>query len=489
MTESPQQIVFIDSRVPDIQDLLSGLAAGEQAFVIDPSSDGIQQIADILAANNYTDLTSISIVSHGESGELELGSSLVTDANLAGHSNALAEIGAALAPGGNIQLYGCDVAQGAAGQQFVNDFSTFTGGARVDASTQPVGSPAWSGSWTLNTASVSGPGAAGANGAAPLPGPGASLASIVNGANAPFTANARANFQGTLGLAAASDPELWIASDLSGGDIVHVDDVAGSATNTTTLYAGNPTVTGIQDIVLDPTDQVYFVLRQDAAGNDQILEGSLTQALNTPGATPNFTTVFTDSSTADLIPQIALDTVSHQIYFADNLGENTGTNVKAEFDRVNYGGGAVTTLATVATESGGAAVEVTGFALDLNLHDAVFAVNQGGSISFTHTSAPQTFLYEASGSELGRDFGRDIAACRSAVPARSRSTPRSDSSTMPSPAKLPSTRPPTSFISRSRTEIAAAACSNTTSPATRTAPSPRFGSRPRPVRPARRTHW
>src|SRR5271167_4173884 len=89
-TYSAQSVVFIDSRVPDIQDLLNGLQPGEQAFVIDPSTDGIQQIADILAANNLTDLSSISIVSHGESGELELGSSFVTDGNLAHSSGALA---------------------------------------------------------------------------------------------------------------------------------------------------------------------------------------------------------------------------------------------------------------------------------------------------------------------------------------------------------------------------------------------------------------
>jgi hypothetical protein len=125
--ENPLQVVFIDSRVPDIQDLLDGLQPGEQAFVIDGASDGIDQIADILAANNLNNLASISIVSHGETGELELGSSFITDGNLAGHSNALAEIGSALAPGGNIQLYGCDVAQGSGGQQFINDFSTYAG--------------------------------------------------------------------------------------------------------------------------------------------------------------------------------------------------------------------------------------------------------------------------------------------------------------------------------------------------------------------------
>ena len=41
MTDShPLQVVFIDSRVPDIQDPLSGLQPGEQAFVLDPNSDG-----------------------------------------------------------------------------------------------------------------------------------------------------------------------------------------------------------------------------------------------------------------------------------------------------------------------------------------------------------------------------------------------------------------------------------------------------------------
>ena len=59
MESNPHRIVFIDSRVPDIRDLLDGLQPGEQAFVIDPSSDGMQQIADILAADNLGDLSSI----------------------------------------------------------------------------------------------------------------------------------------------------------------------------------------------------------------------------------------------------------------------------------------------------------------------------------------------------------------------------------------------------------------------------------------------
>ena len=66
------QVVFIDSRVPDISDLLNGLAPDTQVFVLDPDSDGLQQIADILADNDLSDLSSISIVGHGASGEMQL---------------------------------------------------------------------------------------------------------------------------------------------------------------------------------------------------------------------------------------------------------------------------------------------------------------------------------------------------------------------------------------------------------------------------------
>jgi carbonic anhydrase len=76
------QIVFIDSRVPGIQELLEGLKPGEQAFVVDVNSDGLSQIASILQANQLSGLSAISIVGHGASGEIDLGSTAIDDANL-----------------------------------------------------------------------------------------------------------------------------------------------------------------------------------------------------------------------------------------------------------------------------------------------------------------------------------------------------------------------------------------------------------------------
>ena len=159
-TNDTQQVVFIDSRVPDIQDLIDGVQPGVQVFVLDPDSDGVQQIADILAANDLGNLSAISIVSHGADGEVMLGSTTLSESNLASHARALAEIGTALAPGGDIQLYGCDVGQGAAGQQFVNDLAMFAGGVNVAAAAHDVGSAALGGSWTLDVTAAPGMGAA-----------------------------------------------------------------------------------------------------------------------------------------------------------------------------------------------------------------------------------------------------------------------------------------------------------------------------------------
>ena len=60
-------VVFIDARVPDLQALLAGVNAGVRAFVINSESDGLQQIANILAANHLQNLSGISIVTRDPS--------------------------------------------------------------------------------------------------------------------------------------------------------------------------------------------------------------------------------------------------------------------------------------------------------------------------------------------------------------------------------------------------------------------------------------
>jgi Domain of unknown function (DUF4347)/SdrD B-like domain/Bacterial Ig domain len=148
------QVVFVDSQVPDAQDLINGVKPGVAVFEINPGSDGLQQIANILAANNFTNLTAIDIVGHGEQGEFTVGGTNLTDGSIASEATYLSAIGKSLVPGGDLMLYGCDVAQGAAGQQFIDDLSAATGGANVAASTQDIGTIAGTNgtfeNWTLD---------------------------------------------------------------------------------------------------------------------------------------------------------------------------------------------------------------------------------------------------------------------------------------------------------------------------------------------------
>ncbi len=170
------KVVFIDSRVADIQILLDGLAPDEQAFVLNGTSDGLAQIATILKDNGLTGLSSISIVGHGAPGEIELGSSVIDDGNLAGDASALSTIGTAISPDGTLALYSCDTASGSAGSQFISDLSAYAGGVIVDAATHPIGN-ADPTSWTLD----------------------ASTAPAAAPATAPFSEQTLANFSSALG--------------------------------------------------------------------------------------------------------------------------------------------------------------------------------------------------------------------------------------------------------------------------------------------------
>jgi hypothetical protein len=369
---APQQVVFIDSNVPDIADLLGGLQPGEVAFVIDPGSDGVQQIANIIAANNLTNLSSISIVGHGAAGAIDLGSAVLNDGDLSGHASALAQIGAALAPGGDLQLFACSVASGTAGQQFIADLSSYVGGAPVAASTQDIGQTATGENWTLDaiSAPVADPSGSGVA-AAPI-----SRASLTAAATAvsevsnPFTADAEAQFSGTL---AVPTTELWIAAT-GGGDqnlIIHSDNTGtGTASNVGTLFtptsANNPSdvnlndqIAGIDLLQLDTQDGLYFIATQNndiSTAPGQILEGSLKNALANPTATPTYTTLFSTFAPGE-ITGIAVDPDNAELYF--EFGHN--------FEKVSYSGGTPTVLGSPSDGS-----FLDGVALDLPHHVAYF---------------------------------------------------------------------------------------------------------------------
>ena len=153
--ESAREIVFIDSRVPDamkLADQLMQQRGGDRVFdivTLDADEDGIGQIDRILASEH--DLAAIHIISHGSDGAIQIGSTDLDAARLAIDAEAVAQWGKSLAKGGDLLLYGCNVAQDAAGQAFVQSLARLTG-ADVTASTDLTGSASIGGNWTLEFA-------------------------------------------------------------------------------------------------------------------------------------------------------------------------------------------------------------------------------------------------------------------------------------------------------------------------------------------------
>jgi hypothetical protein len=152
---SKRQLIIIDSQVNDWQSLANTVSTDSLLLILNSSSDGLTQMSDYLAdlsasagSEGFAPLQSIHIISHGSSGSLLLGSSTLTANNLSIYSSQLASIGHSLTETGDILLYGCDVAQGEMGTQFIQSLAHYTG-ADVAASDDLTGDAVQGGDWLL----------------------------------------------------------------------------------------------------------------------------------------------------------------------------------------------------------------------------------------------------------------------------------------------------------------------------------------------------
>jgi hypothetical protein len=141
-----KQVVFIDRSVANYQQLLAGLPAGTQYVVLNPNGDGLTQIAQYLQQHPGVD--AIHLVSHGENGAIQVGATWLTEADISAYSGELAQIGAAMKPGGDFLIYGCDVAEYSDGKLLVQQIASVSH-LNVAASTDATGAAALGGDWTL----------------------------------------------------------------------------------------------------------------------------------------------------------------------------------------------------------------------------------------------------------------------------------------------------------------------------------------------------
>ena len=293
-----QEIVFIDGAIPDAQILAEGVKAGVRAVILDASHDGVDQIAAWLASHDAQNLAAIAIVSHGADGVLFLGSAVLDAGTIAQYQAQLAQIGSALQPGGGLLLYGCDVAQDAAGVAFIDQLSAATGGANIAASSHLVGAADQGGSFTLdvNVGQVAVP--------------------------TPFTAETQANFTGVLPTAIN---QLYFAvSNLpptNTNNRVNQIGVSGAGTVGTVTdlvdgsqatFGNGTTVISLPGVAVDPAlGKFFFTDTNSNATFNKIYAGSLAS----PGTV---TAIVSTPTTTTQLQGLAIDQPNGNLYYALN---------------------------------------------------------------------------------------------------------------------------------------------------------------------------
>ncbi|MEC4813836.1 MAG: Calx-beta domain-containing protein [Scytonema sp. PMC 1069.18] len=144
-TPEYKSIVFIDKAVPDYESLIAGLRSDTRVVLLEPTEDGVVKITESLQGGLYD---SVYIVSHGQEGDLQLGSTHLNGTTLLNYSDQLQLWGNALTDDADILLYGCNVAGGQIGEAFIEQLSQLTG-ADVAASDDLTGSNLLGGDWDL----------------------------------------------------------------------------------------------------------------------------------------------------------------------------------------------------------------------------------------------------------------------------------------------------------------------------------------------------
>jgi Ca2+-binding RTX toxin-like protein len=134
-------VVFIDAALDDYQTLQTGVIEGAEAVILSPHRDGIKEITEFL--QQYPHITSIHIVSHGSPGCLYLGNGQLNLDNIGKYADLLQRWQSK-----SILLYGCNVAAGDAGEEFISKLHEITN-ATISASATKTGNAALGGDWNL----------------------------------------------------------------------------------------------------------------------------------------------------------------------------------------------------------------------------------------------------------------------------------------------------------------------------------------------------
>ncbi|HTF86651.1 MAG TPA: Ig-like domain-containing protein, partial [Cellvibrio sp.] len=140
------ELVVIDAAVPDKHALYRNIKPGLEIVELDANTTGLTQLTNIL--QRYKNLSALHIISHAEDGILLLGSSRVDAQVLQREVDIFNALNGALADGADLLFYGCNLAKGEAGEDFLSIFQANT---KLDlaASDDLTGASVLDGDWDL----------------------------------------------------------------------------------------------------------------------------------------------------------------------------------------------------------------------------------------------------------------------------------------------------------------------------------------------------
>ncbi|NEQ95519.1 MAG: DUF4347 domain-containing protein, partial [Cyanothece sp. SIO2G6] len=143
----PNTLVVIDANVLHIEQLIKGVNPGNKVIVLDPNQDGISQITTCLA--HEPTISQLHIISHGAPGLIQLGNNILSLSTISDYSQYLKRWFSNCPTSPAIALYGCNVAAGDAGAEFIETLHCLTG-ANISASTTITGHISVGGNWELD---------------------------------------------------------------------------------------------------------------------------------------------------------------------------------------------------------------------------------------------------------------------------------------------------------------------------------------------------
>lgn len=143
---SHHTLVVIDPSVDNSDVLVAGVKPNSKLLVLDPRRDSIEQIDELI--QQYPNVESLHLVSHGTPGSLNLGLTKLDLESLARYRDTLKSWSNHL-KNADLYIYGCQVARGKQGEDFLQQLHYLTL-ANLAASTEVVGNSQHRRNWQLN---------------------------------------------------------------------------------------------------------------------------------------------------------------------------------------------------------------------------------------------------------------------------------------------------------------------------------------------------